>query len=63
MAEVYREVFVSPFEKENEGDALKVLQAIRDAHPSALGWKEVRGFVEKLPNGKFRAVREHVKYK
>lgn len=61
--EVYREVFVSPFEKDTEGDALRVLQDIRDAHPSASGWKEIQGFVEKLPNGKFRAVREHAKYR
>ncbi len=61
--EVFREVFVSPFEKETEGDALKVLQAIRDVHSAEYGWKEIRGFVEKLPNGKYRAVREHVQYK
>ena len=56
---VYREVFISPFEKETEGDALRVLQAIRDVHPADRGWTEIRGFVEKLPNGKYRAVREH----
>ena len=63
MQEVFREVFVSPFYKETEGDAMKVLQAIRKAHPATSGWKEIRGFVEKLPNGKYRAVREHAKYK
>ena len=63
MHEVYREVFVSPFHKETERDALKVLQAIREAHPEKSGWKEIRGFVEKLPNGKYRAVREHAHYK
>lgn len=60
--EVYREVFVSPFQEETEGNALRILQQIRDAHPSEYGWKEIRGFVEKLPNGKYRAVREHVKF-
>lgn len=61
MKEAYREVFVSPFHKETEGDALKVLQAIREAHPETSGWKEIRGVVEKLPDGKYRAVREHSK--
>lgn len=61
--EVFREVFVSPFEKDTEGEALKVLQAIRDVHSAEHGWKEIRGYVEKLPNGKFRAVREHAQYK
>ena len=60
--EVYREVFVSPFEMDTEGDALKVLAAIRECHSAMYGWKEIRGFVEKLPNGKYRAVREHAKY-
>lgn len=60
--EVYREVFVSPFEKDTEVDALKVLQEIRECHSAMYGWKEIRGFAEKLPNGKYRAVREHAKY-
>ena len=60
--EVYREVFISP-EKETEGEAMLTLQSIRDCHSSAYGWKEIRGFVEKLPNGRFRAVREHAQYK
>ncbi len=60
--EVYREVFISPFEKDTEGEALNVLQSIRSCHPSMYGWEEIRGFVEKLPNGKYRAVREHAKY-
>ncbi len=60
--EVYRETFFSPFEKDTEEDAFKVLQAIRESHSEIYGWKEIRGFVEKLPNGKYRAVREHAKY-
>ena len=61
--EVFREIFRSPFEKETEDSALKVLQQIRAVHSAEYGWKEIRGFVEKLPNGKFRAVREHAQYK
>ena len=61
MHEVYHEVFVSPFHKETKDEALRVLQAIREAHPSTSGWKEIRGVVEQLPNGKYRAVREHAK--
>ena len=56
---IYSEVFVSPFEKDTESEALRVLNSIREAHPASSGWEEVRGFVEKLPNGKYRAVREH----
>lgn len=57
----YKETFVSPFEKETKGDALRVLDAIRSAHSSAYGWREIEGFVEQLPNGKWRAVRVHEK--
>ncbi len=57
----FREIFVSPFEKDTEAEAMRVLQAIRSAHPSSYGWKEIKAYVEKLPNGKFRAVREHIK--
>lgn len=60
--EVYREVFVSPFERDTEEDALKVLQAIRENYSTMYGGEEIKGFVEKLPNGKYHAVREHAKY-
>lgn len=58
-SEVYSEVFRSPFERDSEKEAERVLDAIRECHPASSGWKEIRGYVEKLPNGKFRAVREH----
>ena len=57
----YEEIFESPYQKETKGDALKTLQAIRDAHPASSGWVEIKGFVEQLPNGKWRAVRHHKK--
>lgn len=60
---VFQETFRSPFETDTEKDALRVLEAIREAHPASSGWVEIHGFVEKLPNGKYRAVREHVLYK
>ena len=60
---VYHEVFVSPFEKDTQGEALQVLQAIRECHSAYYGWREIRGFVEQLPNGKWRAVREHEQIK
>ena len=60
---VYRETFVSPFHKDTEGDALRVLDAIREAHPESSGWVEIRGFVERLPSGKYRAVRVHEHHK
>lgn len=58
---IYEETFVSPFEKETEAEALKVLDAIRDCHPESSGWHEVDGYAEQLFNGKWRAVRKHKK--
>ena len=58
---VFKETFVSPFEKETKSDALKTLDAIRAAHSSAYGWVEIEGYAEQLPNGKWRAVRKHEK--
>lgn len=58
---VYQETFISPFEKETKGDALRVLTQIRECHPASAGWEEIDGFVEQLPNGKWRAVRHHRK--
>lgn len=58
---IFQETFISPFQKETEGDALKTLEAIREAHPESSGWFEIDGFVEQLPNGKWRAVRKHEK--
>ena len=57
----FEETFVSPFEKDTKGDALRVLNEIRKAQDSAHGWIELEGFVEQLPNGKWRAVRHHAK--
>lgn len=59
---VYEETFRSPFEKETESEALRTLNDIRAAHPASYGWVEFEGYVEKLPNGKWRAVRYHAKY-
>ncbi len=56
----FEEVFRSP-ENETEGDALDVLQKIREAHPSSKGWVELNAYVEKMPSGKWRAVRKHAK--
>lgn len=61
-ASVFHERFVSPIECDTETEAMRVLESIRDGHPETSGWKEIKGFVEKLTNGKYRAVREHVKY-
>jgi hypothetical protein len=58
---MYKETFTSPFEKDTEAEAQKVLEAIRSAHSEQHGWREIKGYIEPLPNGKFRAVREHVK--
>ena len=60
--EVYKEIFISPLEWDNEEKAKRALETIRVAHPSENGWKEIRGEVVKLSNGKYIAVREHVRY-
>lgn len=60
---VFGETFESPFEKESESDALIVLDAIRAAHPEKDGWVETKGYAEQLPNGKWRAVRVHEKFR
>ncbi len=60
---VYEETFKSPFEKDSRESALRVLTAIRAAHPAVCGWVEIDGYVEQLPNGKWRAVRHHAQYK
>ncbi|MNL42253.1 hypothetical protein D3C87_1646960 [compost metagenome] len=59
----FEETFESPFEKESEIDALKVLDSIRKSHPESSGWVEEKGYAEQLANGKWRAVRVHKKYK
>lgn len=61
MKKIFTEKFVSPFEKNDEASAMLVLEAIRSSHPAKYGWEEINGYVEKLPNGKYRAVREHRK--
>lgn len=59
----YEETFRSPFERDTSGSAMEVLEAIRSAHDKAHGWVELEGYIEKLPNGKYRAVRRHAQYK
>lgn len=60
---VFEEIFISPFHKSTKGDALKVLDSIRSSHPESSGWVEIDGFVEKLPDGSWRAVRRHAQYR
>lgn len=62
-SKIFEETFRSPFEKETEGEALRTLNDIRAAHPSSYGWVEISGYAERLPNGMWRAVRHHAKYK
>lgn len=60
---VYEETFISPAHQLTKGDALNVLCKIRSCHPESSGWVEIDGFVEQLPNGYWRAVRHHAKYR
>lgn len=59
---VFEETFISPFLKDTQGDALKVLDEICNQHNSSYGWIEFSGYTEQLSNGKWRAVRHHAKY-
>jgi len=56
----FEETFISPFRKDTYEDAYKVLEAIRSVHSAEHGWREIEGYVETMPNGKYRAVRKHV---
>lgn len=56
----FEETFKSPFGKATKEEALKVLDAIRDAHPASSGWEELYGDVEQI-NGLWFAVRKHRK--
>lgn len=58
---VFQEVFKSP-EILRPIEAIKILNEIRKAHPSELGWVEFSGYVERTPSGKWCAVRYHAKY-
>ena len=59
---VFEETFISPAVFSSHDEALKVLDEIRDCHPSDHGWIELAGYVEKNPNGKWCAIRHHAKY-
>ena len=59
---VFEETFMSPSVFSSQDEALKVLDEIRDCHPSDHGWIELAGYVEKNPNGKWCAIRHHAKY-
>ena len=59
--ERFHEIFKSPFEKNTREEAMRVLDEIRAAHPASHGWREINARIEQLPNGKYRAVREHEK--
>ena len=59
---VYEETFRAPFEKDTESDALGVLDEIRATHSSKHGWVEISSRIEKTPDNKFVAVRQHAKY-
>lgn len=62
MKKIFEEVFESPFKRNTEDDALKVLDEIRAMHDAEHGWVEIYGYAEKLQSGQWRAVRKHAKY-
>lgn len=59
----YEEIFVSPFGKNTEDEATRVLNSIRESHPESNGWVEIEGYVEQKADGKWYAVRHHEQYK
>ena len=62
MEKIYEETFKSNFAQTTRDDALVVLDKIRSAHPQSAGWYESEAYVEKSPEGLWRAVRKHAKY-
>lgn len=58
----FEETFMSP-EYDTKGHALWKLGKVREEFTPLSGWIEFDGFVEQLPNGKWRAVRHHALYK
>lgn len=60
---IHEKIFISPFEKYSESEALQVLDEIRKQFSAKDGWEEIDGYAELLENGKWRAVRKHVQYK
>lgn len=63
MLKVYEETFRSGVEVSTPAQAEKVLQSIRDNHPESAGWLEISSGVEHLPNGMYKAIRHHAKYR
>jgi len=57
----FRETFKSPFYKDSYEEAMEVLNQIRKTHSIENGWTEIDAYVEKMANGKYRAVRIHQK--
>lgn len=58
----YEETFTSPFQKDTEEEALRVLDSIRKEHDESHGWVEFAGYAKQLSNGKWIAERHHAKY-
>ena len=59
---VYGETFKSPFGKDTESQAEKVLDIIRECHPASSGWVEEAAGIEKR-DGKYYAWRKHAQYR
>ena len=59
---VFEETFISPFEKDTKGDAIKVLDEIRKSHDEVHGWVEFDAYPIQKLNGKWVAMRHHAKY-
>ena len=60
---VFEETFISPFEKDTKGDAIKVLDEIRKTHDEEHGWVEFDACSIQKTNGKWVAMRHHAQYK
>ena len=59
---VFEETYKSLPEFSDQYEALDELNRIRHSYPSSRGWVEIAGYVEPLPNSKWRAVRHHARY-
>ena len=54
----YEETVKFPMEFEEQDDALKALNYLREKYPAYEGWVELEGYAKQLKNGKWVAVRK-----
>lgn len=59
---VFEETYLSAGHQKTADAAFRVLESIRDSHPTSEGWVEFEAGVQQLPDGNWQAFRMHAKY-